>query len=259
MQKASTSLHKNHGGHLHASKSRQEWSLPLKVVGTASTIGLSICTKAGATDTFDVGLDTPAPPVLFTFAAALRIAKFPDLLLQDCRDAAADSLAWQLEIFKSNGAASIIRWDASEIPSGAKLFLISASDTVNMLAQDSIRVVGDAKCVIKYERGAATGVKDARSVTLPAHYALLQNYPNPFNPETVIPCQLPEAGYVVIKIYNMLGQEVRTLVDGRMLAGNHKVQWNGRDETGRQLDSGVYFIQLRAGNVALTRKIMLLK
>jgi hypothetical protein len=121
----------------------------------------------------------------------------------------------------------------------------------------------------KVTMDVSTLVEGARAANLPVQYALLQNYPNPFrsgaasrfagNPETVIPFQLPEAGNVELRIYNMLGQEVRMLIDGRMSAGLHQVAWPGNDETGRRLESGAYFIRLRAGGVTLTRKIMLLR
>ncbi len=94
---------------------------------------------------------------------------------------------------------------------------------------------------------------------IPEQYGLSQNYPNPFNPETTIEYQLPQAGHVSLKIYNLLGREVRTLVDQDMPAGFHRVQWDGKDAAGRKLDSGVYLYKLHAGSFAQTRKTLLLK
>jgi len=87
-------------------------------------------------------------------------------------------------------------------------------------------------------------------------FALLPNYPNPFSPlgrgtfgnsETKIRFELPEASHVVVKIFNALGAEVRTLADEQREAGSHRVRWDGKDAHGRPVASGVYLYQLRVG------------
>lgn len=81
---------------------------------------------------------------------------------------------------------------------------------------------------------------------LPETYALSQNYPNPFNPATTIEYDLPEAASVRITVYNLLGQEVRTLVSEPMPAGYHSVRWNGRNDDGRPVASGMYLYRIQA-------------
>jgi hypothetical protein len=81
---------------------------------------------------------------------------------------------------------------------------------------------------------------------IPLTFGLLQNYPNPFNPLTVIRYQLPVSSRVTLKIYNILGQEVKTLVDQIQDAGYQSVEWNGINNIGTQLTSGVYFYRLSA-------------
>jgi hypothetical protein len=90
--------------------------------------------------------------------------------------------------------------------------------------------------------------------TLPEAYALEQNYPNPFNPSTTISFSLPHAGQVSLKVFNMLGQEVATLVDGNHTAGTYQVQFNA---TG--LSSGVYFYKLTSGDFSQVKKMTLVK
>ena len=90
-------------------------------------------------------------------------------------------------------------------------------------------------------------------------YALLQNYPNPFNPETVIGFQIPEANHVTIKIFNSIGQEVRTLLDMQYEEGIHSVIWDGKDNMGKSLSSGVYFYRLQAGTYNQVKKMSLLR
>ncbi len=97
-------------------------------------------------------------------------------------------------------------------------------------------------------------------VEIPETFELVQNFPNPFNPSTTIRFGLPQSSRVVLKIYNVLGQEVATLLDGvEKVAGNHNVVWDGKDQLGRAVSSGIYLYQMRAGNVVLTRKMTLLK
>jgi len=90
--------------------------------------------------------------------------------------------------------------------------------------------------------------------TLPLTFSLSQNYPNPFNPSTTISYQLPVSKHVTLKVYDILGREVATLVDGFKSAGSYEVRFNASE-----LSSGVYFMRLTAGTFSSTRKIMLTK
>jgi hypothetical protein len=101
--------------------------------------------------------------------------------------------------------------------------------------------------------GFITDVEKDNS-TLPVTYNLSQNYPNPFNPSTVINYSIPKESNVSLKIYNLLGQEVKTLVDETKAPGNYNVSFNARD-----LSSGIYFYSLKAGNFYQVKKMMLLK
>jgi len=94
---------------------------------------------------------------------------------------------------------------------------------------------------------------------IPEEFALGQNYPNPFNPLTKIDFSLPKTGRVVITIYNLLGQEVTTLINERLDYGYHTVTWQGTDRMGRPVGSGVYFSELRTRNFRQTKKMLLLK
>ena len=94
---------------------------------------------------------------------------------------------------------------------------------------------------------------------LPTEYALEQNYPNPFNPNTTIKYQLPEGTKVTLKIFNLLGQEVITLVDDYQAPGFYKKAWEGKDRYGREISSGIYFYQILTNNFSKTRKMIFLK
>ncbi len=102
-----------------------------------------------------------------------------------------------------------------------------------------------------------TSVDESPSAA-PARFALAQNYPNPFNPATTIRYGLPKAERVTLKIYNLLGHEVMTLVDREpKAAGEHLAVWDGRGQDGRPVTSGIYVYRLQAGNLTLTRKMAL--
>jgi len=105
----------------------------------------------------------------------------------------------------------------------------------------------------------AVGIGNTGVTTVPTEYSLDQNYPNPFNPTTSIGYYLPTASNLTIDIYNILGSKVTTLFNGKQDAGSHTVVWNGTDNFGNSVASGIYFYQMSAENFNQTRKMMLLK
>ena len=105
----------------------------------------------------------------------------------------------------------------------------------------------------------------ARQKQLPVRSALLHNYPNPFNPETIIPFAVaPPSGLVgrapvTLDIFNVLGQKMRTLVSGELRPGYHRVAWDGRDEGGSEVASGVYIYRLEVGEFQQSRRLLLVR
>jgi len=97
------------------------------------------------------------------------------------------------------------------------------------------------------------------STSAPQATRLLGNYPNPFNPSTSIQYDLRDDVHVTLKIYNTLGQEVATLVDEFQSAGFKSATWNGRNEAGASVTSGIYIYKLTAGSVVKSDKMMLMK
>ena len=95
---------------------------------------------------------------------------------------------------------------------------------------------------------------DLQSYLAPSEFALSASYPNPFNPSTSMDLSLNESGYVSVKVYNVMGQTVSTLVDGNMDAGYHTLTWDADN-----MPSGMYLVRVQAGNNVETQKLMLLK
>lgn len=104
-----------------------------------------------------------------------------------------------------------------------------------------------------------TDVDDPGSEALPTSHRLSQNYPNPFNPSTVINFALAARSEVDLSVYNALGQKVKTLVTGNLPVGEHSVEWNGTNDNGKRVASGVYLYRLKAEGSVESRKMLLLK
>ncbi len=109
---------------------------------------------------------------------------------------------------------------------------------------------GSANFTINYSLLGVTVDTDVQ----PSNYILEQNYPNPFNPATTIRYSLPDAGTVSLKVYNLVGQEVATLINGYQPVGQYNVTFNGSN-----LSSGVYFYRLESGSYNVVKKMMLVK
>jgi hypothetical protein len=102
-------------------------------------------------------------------------------------------------------------------------------------------------------------VSNDNEISLPNRFALKGNYPNPFNPSTNIAYSIDMRANVNIKIFSLLGEEIATLYSGNVVPGTHEVKWNGVDNAGNAVASGVYIYRVEADKQALTGKMMLLK
>ncbi len=112
-----------------------------------------------------------------------------------------------------------------------------------------------------YGRCPSTGIAHVEwgTSTTPDHVSLLQNYPNPFNQETVIKYTLPWDRAVKLSVYNVLGERIRTLVNELQNANDYEVRWDGMNEQGEMVASGIYFYRLQAEEFTQTNKMLLLK
>jgi hypothetical protein len=126
---------------------------------------------------------------------------------------------------------------------------------------DDIRIYDYAASVQQiaslFDINTAVNVTNDRGII--GSYELYQNYPNPFNPNTAISYQLVASSFVTLRVYDVLGREIRTLVEGIVQAGVHSVGWDGKNDRGAGLPSGIYLYHLRAGSFVRTRKMLLIK
>jgi hypothetical protein len=192
--------------------------------------------------------------------------------------AGVDSLENVSEIGVFQGETCVGAASVSEFP----VQILTYSDAGNTENQElSFRVISDAKgenkiSYISYNQAGTIDNKPLKarknkvsSVKLTASQVnhivpvsrieLGQNYPNPFNPSTTIAFKMPQAGRVELKIFNVKGQLVKTLLSGEMKAGAHSVNWDGKDSQGKSSASGIYFCRLSAGKDVQSRKMLLIK
>ena len=94
---------------------------------------------------------------------------------------------------------------------------------------------------------------------MPIQYALHQNYPNPFNPTTTLRYDIPENSHVTITIYDMLGRQVKTIINQTQDAGYRSVIWDATNDYGKPVSAGMYLYQIQAGEYISTKKMVLLK
>ena len=92
---------------------------------------------------------------------------------------------------------------------------------------------------------------------MPTSFSLYQNFPNPFNPQTTIQFSIPNQSNVALEIYDIAGKKVKTLINERLDTGFYTINWDGKNEYGENVSSGIYFYILKAGNFKETRKMLL--
>jgi hypothetical protein len=153
--------------------------------------------------------------------------------------------------------------DYLEAPTQWTPYYFNLSDLVGTNIRIAIQCVSNDAFVFMVDDfridSTEDGVDNDDPQVAPLMSTLEQNYPNPFNPETSISYTLKNAGKVSLEIYNLKGQRVKTLVNKQENAGQHAVVWNGQDDKGNAVSSGVYFYKLKSGNYTSTRKMILLK
>ena len=140
-----------------------------------------------------------------------------------------------------------------------------------VLLEVVFRVIGEngESCEIELEKffinndylrqGTATITVGSEQKKIPDKFVLDQNYPNPFNPVTDIQYHLPAATHVSLIIYNIQGQKIKTLYEGKQGPGVFNVKWNGEDDNEKKLTSGAYIYRLKTQNITATKKMLLLR
>ncbi len=135
---------------------------------------------------------------------------------------------------------------------------VTQLDTVISLLPGEFRIFTDKKTFTPEKGLVVTGLQQV-AFNVPQAFDLKQNYPNPFNPTTTIEFSLPENSRTLLQIFDLNGRLVSTLQNGNLKAGTYRIQWNGTNEAGQPVASGIYMCRLQAKNRVLIRKMTLLK
>lgn len=131
------------------------------------------------------------------------------------------------------------------------------TDTLFVFSNDSLRspvrifASGEGFSILDFVEDINSSNQD--------NFELFQNYPNPFNPETVIKYKVPQSSQVELTVYNLIGQKIRTLINETQTAGIHQVRWDGTDDLGKRVPSGVYIYHVKTGSFTNLRKMLLLR
>jgi subtilisin family serine protease len=135
----------------------------------------------------------------------------------------------------------------------------NTTDNIDALNPSYAGMLGTGRINACRALGGTPNPKQVVTSAIPDKLTLYQNYPNPFNPATTISFYVGEKGKVTLTVYNILGEKVRTLVNGDLEPGSHAVTWNGTDQSGHTVASGVYLYRLTFDDQVMTRKMSLLK
>jgi photosystem II stability/assembly factor-like uncharacterized protein len=212
--------------------------------------------------------DFVKPPSAPTNSARLSLQNHGEHLAADFRSVNPDGHVWNLIV---TGAAAgeqlnISARSMGELPAAFGLYIIDVKEervfdlgssgayTFTMQKREmdrSFRLVAGTPQFLERNTGGIPVV--------PLEYSLLQNFPNPFNPETVIQYSLSNSGRVRLEIFNVLGQLVRTLVHQHQAIGAYSVTWDGKDNNGILLSSGIYYYQIQANTYRSVKKMTFIK
>jgi hypothetical protein len=147
-----------------------------------------------------------------------------------------------------------VTWEIRESHSSGARFVLGSGDG------SAIRPLeGSGSVIVHAEPAGGLALRLSADAGVPTEYALGSNYPNPFNPATRFEIGIAADGPVNVTVYDLLGREVRSLVDGRMSAGTRTLEWDGRNGEGAFAPSGVYIVRLLAGQFTASKKIVLMK
>ena len=184
-------------------------------------------------------------------------------LTSDIRLAIEDKEIWDFDVESPAGQEAQLSFiDVAELPANFDIYLIDKNKlkTIDLRLENEYTfkpVTDHSKFAIIV--GVESAIEEELRLIVPAEFILGNNYPNPFNPETVIPVELPEAGEISLKIYNLLGEEISTLYQGSLETGRHLFKWNGTNQAGQRCPSGIYLYQVEGnqGFKASNRMIMI--
>jgi hypothetical protein len=159
-----------------------------------------------------------------------------------------DTLWWIADYYSEEDTSFFYQFEGQNFQPGQTQYSYEPSEPVYTVVEYAIMI-----------SPKVTNVEEEEEIVSPQDFQLFQNHPNPFNNETIIKYTLSKSSHVSLVIYNILGQKVRTLVSEYQKPGVKTVSWDGKDEKGEDLSSGIYLYKLKSGEITQTKRMLLLK
>ena len=185
-------------------------------------------------------------------------------MASDIRPEIEDREIWDFDVDAPAGQMARLSFSELEsIPAEYEVYLIDRSKlrSIDLRLENDYAftpVTNHSKFAIII--GSKAAVEEELQAIVPKEFILGSNYPNPFNPQTVIPFELAEAGRLTITIYNILGEEIRTLFHGSLETGRHQFTWDGTNQAGQRCPSGIYLYHVNGDNgIKATKRMVLMK
>ena len=228
---------------------------------TYNYLGLSAGASAGKDH-----LDALKPPPIGN-AVQVGIDEGPATYMQNFKPAVGEGQSWVFDVrtLGTKGNAVLTLSTSGTLPAGYSVHVLDLNDE-NALPSPTgsyplVLGAPDAPHYFKVIMGTDAYVqKESNGIPLqPVSFALGQNYPNPFNPTTTIRYSLAKKSDVALEIYTVLGQHVRTLFSGAQTTGEYELVWDGTNDGGAHVASGVYFYRLRTGDFSAVRKLVMIR
>ncbi|MEJ2050427.1 MAG: T9SS type A sorting domain-containing protein, partial [Calditrichota bacterium] len=215
-----------------------------------------VCSKANSNiDRFDY---VEPPPIGNYVSLYLLPENQSTFYSTDYRQPGMEGYIFRIGFSANVSGEKTIKFNPENLPANFD-WLVASEDTKIKYTHEEIKVVAK-QALFRLFVGSTDFIEQASTVYLkmPTSFRLDQNYPNPFNPITLVKFQLPEREMVTIHIYDILGQHIRTLMDkDKMEPGYYEIQWNGLNDSGNQVASGIYFLQFRTQQINRTIKMIL--
>ena len=214
-----------------------DWQIPISIEIENKEFTLIFGVNQNATENFDVGIDSLAPPAAFSPYACFWICDFPNSVSRDIRG--LDSLiTWELRIFNAEGKKSKILWQTDSIQLTST---ITMNDSINLFQKNLVEFVGDQEIKITYKKNPSA-VQFRSSQKVVKNFQII-NYPNPFSTITNFEIRNNKNFPITATIYNVLGQHIQNF-SFDSINKNFKFQWDGLDLFGYPVPAGIYFLKI---------------
>ncbi len=246
-----------------------DWRVHLEIQAGSAHDWALIGVDSNATDNFDVGFDVPKPPTTPNPNHVNIGFNHPDWnpvlgesYIVDIRSPLEDPAVKEWEVQLSSTIADsliTVSWTIDNIPEDMVYSFEYGTESINLLEQGSLELPYSSEVISFILKAEKSPVSAEYEKVIPTEYSLHQNFPNPFNPTTTIRYGLPEASQVTLYIYDIKGRKVRSIIGEHQTAGSYEYLWNGFDDSGQPVSTGLYLTRLQAGSYSKTIKMLYLK